>query len=143
MPALAAIADKRTYDPRAVDLKILLDDHRIMHAYYATLMRGGTISNWTVSEVVKMHARIADEMLARHVQHRRGDGYAKALNEESLSKQVFRFFTDEVVNSFVDVWVHDDESEVKSWIRSAEKHQYIELSEFPKVPEGLPVALNR
>ena len=141
MPALAAIADKRTYDPREVDLKVLLDDHRIMHAYYATLMRGGTISNWTVSEVVQMHARIADEMLARHVQHRRGEGYAKALNEESLSKQAFKFFTDEVVNSFVDVWVNDDEDEVKSWIRNAEKHRHIELSEFPKVPEGLPVAL--
>jgi hypothetical protein len=102
MPALAAIADKRTYDPRKVELKVLLDDHRIMHAYYATLMRGGTISNWTVAEVVQMHAKIADEMLARHVQHRRGEGYAKALNEESLSKQAFKFFTDEVANSVVD-----------------------------------------
>jgi hypothetical protein len=141
MPALAAIADKRTYDPRKVELKVLLDDHRIMHAYYATLMRGGTISNWTVAEVVQMHAKIADEMLARHVQHRRGEGYAKALNEESLSKQAFKFFTDEVLNSFVDVWVNDDEEEVKSWIKSAEKHKPIELDSFPKVPEGLPVAL--
>ncbi len=142
MPALAAIADKDNYDPKVQPLAVLLDDHRLLHAYYATLRRGGSVSDWTLTEIVKMHAAIVDEMILRHVQHRRGDGLSRTLNEESLPLQRFQFFTDEVERQVQDVW-KVEKSQFRKWREKADKHEKIVLEESPppSVPIGVPIAI--
>ena len=141
MPALAALHDKEHYDPTRLKLAVLLDDHRILHAYYATMRRGGSISGWTISEIVKLHAGIVDEMLLRHVQHRRGDGLSRALNEESLPLQQLQFFTDELMKGISDIWKVDKRLAAK-FVRSAAKHERIQLEEVDtSVPLNVPIGI--
>lgn len=146
MPAIAAIADKRTYDPTVQDTKVLLDDHRIMHAYYATLRRGGTINNWTLSEVVKFHAAIVDEMLRRHIQHKRGEGLSRKLNEESLQLQSIPIFTDEVSLSSVQEIVELDRETIKALLKAHERHEKFKASDLgvdiKAIPVGVPIAVS-
>jgi hypothetical protein len=142
MPALAAIQNKQRYIPSEQKLAVLLDDHRILHAYYATLRRGGTVADWTISEVVKLHAKIADEMMLRHVHHKRGDGLSRSLNEESLSHQHFQFFTDEMLNNVAEIWAVDKQFASKA-IKKASRHEKIQLDDKPEsVPLGVPIALS-
>lgn len=144
MPAIAAIANKEIYDPTTQDLKVLLDDHRLMHAYYATIRRGGEIFNWTLGEVVKMHAAIADEMLRRHIQHKRGEGLSRKLNEESLSLQTIPVFTDEVRRNVQQV-LEVDKDIVAKLFESYEHHEKVTIDELDldvsAIPLGVPIAV--
>lgn len=141
MPALAAIANRHAYDPAILPLKTLLDDHRLLHAYYATLRRGGQVADWTLADVVKLHAAIVDELILRHVQHRRGEGISKTLNEESLPLQSFQFFSDEASMQVQDI-LTVPASELKQWLRAASEHRKIKLDSVPNnIPRGVPIAI--
>jgi hypothetical protein len=141
MPALAALANKEHYDPTTLPTEVLLDDHRLLHAYYATIRRGREVTGWTLSQVVRFHAAVVDEMLLRHLRHHRGEGFSRQLNEESLRLQVLPIFTDEVWSSLQGVFVVS-EKVAKEWQRSAERHERIELTSPPQdQPIGMPLGL--
>jgi hypothetical protein len=141
MPALAALANKEHYDPTTLPTEVLLDDHRLLHAYYATIRRGKEVTGWTLSQVVRFHAAVVDEMLLRHLRHHRGEGFSRQLNEESLRLQALPIFTDEVWSSLQGVWVVSEKT-AKEWQRSAEHHERIELTNPPQdQPTGAPLGL--
>jgi hypothetical protein len=141
MPALAALANKEHYDPTILPTEVLLDDHRLLHAYYATIRRGKEVTGWTLSQVVRLHAAVVDEMLLRHLRHHRGEGFSWQLNEESLRLQALPIFTDEVWSSLQGVFVVS-EKVAKEWQRLAERHERIELTSPPQdQPLGMPLGL--
>lgn len=141
MPALAALANKEHYDPATLPTEGLLDDHRLLHAYYATLRRGKEVAGWTLSQVVRFHAAVADEMLLRHLQHHRGEGFSRQLNEESLRLQALPVFTDEVWSSLQGIFVVSEKT-AREWQRSAERHERIALTDPPQdQPIGVPLGL--
>lgn len=68
------IKDVKTYDPSKLDDKVLLDDHRIVHAWFASLKAGKILkhpdgSEITVDEVKDLHERIVKEMEKRGFVH--------------------------------------------------------------------------
>jgi hypothetical protein len=141
MPALAALANKEHYDPTTLPTEVLLDDHRLLHAYYATIRRGKEVTGWTLSQVVRFHAAVVDEMLLRHLRHHRGEGFSRQLNEESLRLQALPVFTDEVWSSLQGVWIVSEKT-AKEWQRSVERHERIELTDPPQdQPIGAPIGL--
>jgi len=139
MPVLAALADKEHYDPAKLELAVLLDDHRLLHAYYSTLQSGSEVGDWTIKEVVEFHARVVDEMFKRHVSHNRGEGVSRKLNDESLPKQKFKFYTNEIEKDIVGFMTID-----ASMLETLSKHYYehepltIDKRLVAELPEGKP-----
>ncbi len=62
------IKNIKTYDPKSVNNRILLDDHRITHAWAATILEGNKFK-YTIKEVKQLHDITAKEIEARGFIH--------------------------------------------------------------------------
>jgi ATP-dependent DNA ligase len=68
------IKDVKTYDPSKLDDRVLLDDHRIVHTWFASIEAGKELrhpdgSKITLEEVRRLHDMIVDEMKKRGFKH--------------------------------------------------------------------------
>jgi hypothetical protein len=63
------LKNKENYDPRKLDDKILLDDHRISHAWWSQVLKGEKIKNWSKEDIYNAHELIVQEMLKRGMKH--------------------------------------------------------------------------
>ncbi|MHA1641394.1 MAG: hypothetical protein ACTSVX_01540, partial [Promethearchaeota archaeon] len=62
------------YNPSIVSDKVLLDDHRICHAWYSAIKKGKILKSKngkiiTLKQVKKLHDLIVKEMLKRGFKH--------------------------------------------------------------------------
>ena len=139
MPVLAALQNKESYDPSSLPLSTLLDDHRLLHAFYSNLQRGEDVGDWTVSEVISLHAQVVDEMFKRHVTHNRGDGLSRKLNDESIQKQRFKFYSDELEREIVG-FCEIDKSLLEKFRQCYDEREPIEIraDALCDLPEGKP-----
>lgn len=63
------LKEKTSYDPSKLENKVLLDDHRITHAWWSTILRGTKIKGWSKEDVYNAHQLIAKEIEKRGYKH--------------------------------------------------------------------------
>jgi len=59
------IKDKKTWNPATLSDEILLDDHRILHAWWSTEAKGKDIRGWSKEDISNAHELAAQEMTKR------------------------------------------------------------------------------
>ena len=69
METIELLKDKETYDTSKLGTKVLLDDHRISHAWWSAILKGKKIKGWSKEDVYNTHKLIAKEIVKRGFEH--------------------------------------------------------------------------
>lgn len=64
-----SLKDKKDYDPSKLDDRVLIDDHKVAHAWWATIITGNKIKGWSKEDVWNAHKLISQEMEKRGIKH--------------------------------------------------------------------------
>ena len=59
------IKDKKSFDPVKSASPILLENHKILHAWWVTILKGGEIKGWSQEDIHAAHNLAAKEMTKR------------------------------------------------------------------------------
>jgi len=132
------IKDPKNYNPSKLSDKILLDDHRIVHAWWSSLLKGKKLyhadgSEITKEEVKRLHDMIVEEMKKRGFEH-------TSPLEESLAKMPSR--VNDILEKLNDaVLIENFVSLIGSFITNKEKPNDIDF--LLRFDRGTPEFIER
>jgi phosphoribosyl 1,2-cyclic phosphodiesterase len=79
MSELEKLKQIEHYDPSKLNDKVLLDDHRILHAWWATLLTQGKFK-YSKQDIINWHHKVVDEMKKRGFEHHRVSALDDSVN---------------------------------------------------------------